>query len=598
MTIDELRELIATLRQTDNDLHHVEAKRAEQDVPRRLWETSSAFSNVAGGGVIILGLDESREFEVVGVADSKKIQQDLASRCSETEPPVRAHIEPHVVDGKTLVVAEVPEIGTDQKPCFYPPAGLTNGAFTRVADGDRKLSSYEVQMLLASRGQPREDERPVPEARVGDLDPELTAGLLERLRTPARGRFRSLDDETALMTVKALVPHGDRLVPSLAGLLALGLYPQQFFASLNVVFTVFPTTRIGEPGPRGERLLDSGRFEGPIPRILRPVLDAVQRNMKRRAIVRGLFREDLWEYPEEAVREALVNALGHRDLSELSRGTSVHVQMFPDRLAVVNPGGLFGPITVDQLGLVGISSRRNQTLMMLLEDVVVPEERRVACENRGTGIGSILATLRQAGMGPPQFENYISTFRATFPNHTLLDEETLRWLARVGGLEMTDSQRMGLALARRGDLLTNDSYRRFTNVDSRVATRELRDLVRQGILEQIGSHRWTTYRIVPEPPEQPTRLVGSLPLSGLVQRHGRSSRTRADRRPAILALLSEYGELSRAEIASRLGIGDSTVRRWLGLLRRDGQIVLTTQVVGSTDARYRLVGSTSSDPGT
>ena len=172
---------------------------------RRLWETLSAFSNVAGGGVIILGLDESREFEITGVADSKKIQQDLASRCSEMEPPVRAVIELHALDGKTLVVAEVPEVGIDQKPCFYPPAGLTNGSFTRVADGDRKLSPYEVQMLLASRGQPREDERPVPEARVEDLDPELVAGLLERLRVPERGRFRTLDDEAALVTVKALV---------------------------------------------------------------------------------------------------------------------------------------------------------------------------------------------------------------------------------------------------------------------------------------------------------------------------------------------------------------------------------------------------------
>jgi ATP-dependent DNA helicase RecG len=95
--------------------------------------------------------------------------------------------------------------------------------------------------------------------------------------------------------------------------------------------------------------------------------------------------------------------------------------------------------------------------MSLLKDAVVPEERRVVCENRGMGIGAILAALRQAGMGPPQFENQISTFRVTFPNHTLLDEETLRWLARSGGFELTDSQRMGLALARHGDLLTNDS---------------------------------------------------------------------------------------------------------------------------------------------
>jgi ATP-dependent DNA helicase RecG len=144
MTTDELLELIELLRQSESDFYHVEAKRAEHGLPRRIWETLSAFSNIPDGGVIIFGLDELNQFDVVGVADPKKMQQDLGSRCAEMDPPVRAVIRPHVIDGKTLIVAEVPEIGLEQKPCYYPPAGLTNGAFVRVADGDRKLSTYEV----------------------------------------------------------------------------------------------------------------------------------------------------------------------------------------------------------------------------------------------------------------------------------------------------------------------------------------------------------------------------------------------------------------------------------------------------------------------
>lgn len=578
MTTDELRELIDGLRQVENDAHHIEAKRAARELPKRIWETLSAFSNVTGGGVIILGLDEGREFDITGVEDARKIQQDLGNRCSEMVPPVRAVIGVHIIDGRSLVVAEVPEVGIDQKPCYYPPAGLTNGAFTRVADRDRKLSSYEVQMLLASHGQPREDERVVAEASLEDLDAELVMGLLQRLRAREGSRFRVLSDEAALATVKAIVPHGDRMAPSLAGLLALGLYPQQFFPSLNVVFTVYPTTKVGESGPRGERLLDSGRFDGPIPRLVRPVLQALQRNMKRRAIVRGLFREDLWEYPEEAIREALVNALGHRDLSDWSHGTSVQVQMFPDRLAITNPGGLYGPVTVDRLGVEGISSRRNQTLMMLLEDTLVPDERRAICENRGTGIGAILAALRQAGMGPPTFQNQIATFQVAFPNHTLLDEETLRWLARSSGFELTDSQRMGLALARHGQTLTNDAYRQFTGIDSRMATRELGDLVRRGLLTQDGSHRWTTYRVVTESPPVEPATPEVVP--------GAARALRANRRPAILRLLEEQGDLSRAEIAAQLGLSDGNTRKWLRLLIEE-HAVEATAPLRSRHARYR-----------
>ena len=221
MTTAELRELIDSLRQFENDILHVEAKRAKRELPKRLWETVSAFSNTPEGGVIVLGLDEAANFDIVGVDDPKKIQQDLASLCSTMEPNVRAVIEPHILDGKVVVVAEVPEVGNDLKPCYYPPASLTNGAFIRgVADGDHKLSSYEVQMLLASRGQPRDDERPVPDASIEDFDAALVAGLLDRLRAPEGSRFRALNDEDALATVKALVRHEDRRVPSPCGMRA------------------------------------------------------------------------------------------------------------------------------------------------------------------------------------------------------------------------------------------------------------------------------------------------------------------------------------------------------------------------------------------
>lgn len=576
MTTAELQALIRSLQDFRTDLLHVEAKRAEAELPKRIWETLSAFSNTPGGGVLVLGLDEASGFPVTGVRNPKKMMQDLASECDRMEPAVRAPIELHQVEGATLVVAEIPEAELGQKPVYYRGAGLTNGAFIRVADGDRRLSQYEVQVMLASRGQPREDESPVPEASIEDLDPELVGGLLERLRRAERSTFRQRTDEGTLRTLKALVPHGEqRWVPSLGGLLALGTYPQQFFPELGVTFVVYPTPNLGEPGPRGERFLDQGRFDGPIPQILEPVLQALQRNMKRRAVVRGLFREDLWEYPETALREALVNAVVHRDLGALARGTPVQVRMFPNRLEIVNPGGLFGPVTVDRLGEEGISSSRNQVLMKLLEDTPVPGRNEVVCENRGSGIGAMLAALRQAGMSPPHFADRIATFQVTFPNHTLLDSETLRWLEAVDAVDLTDSQRMALALLRRGEEVTNASYRQISGLDSRVATRELGDLVQRGLVTQDGTGRWTSYRLASTSP---------------VERPGRSRRRRADRRGEIVALLRQAGELSRAEVAERLGVSDPTAGKWLARLRAEWAIVLTTQSARDPNARYRLAG--------
>ena len=102
---------------------------------------------------IMMKKEESR-FAVAGVKNAAKLQHDLASMCSEMEPPLRAHIQIHGLHGKHVVTAGVPEIPLQQKPYYYPSAGLTNGGFIRVADEDRKLSSYEVQMMLSARVQP------------------------------------------------------------------------------------------------------------------------------------------------------------------------------------------------------------------------------------------------------------------------------------------------------------------------------------------------------------------------------------------------------------------------------------------------------------
>lgn len=274
-----------------------------------------------------------------------------------------------------------------------------------------------------------------------DLDQLDEAGvdaLIARLRTSRPYAFKDLDRLAVLRRAKILVPgnNGEDTV-SLGALLALGTYPQEHLPQLMVTFVHYPT----ESGPRsGERFLDNVTLEGPIPVMVRDTLAAIRRSMSRWAIIGGAGRQDIWEYPETALREAVVNALVHRDLSSGARGTQVQVEMYPDRLVIRNPGGLFGPVTVDSLGEEGISSARNATLIKLLEDVTLPGETRTVCENRGSGIRAMLDALLNSGMSPPQFTDKISSFVVTFPNHNLLSEETINWIHSRGQQRLTDSQ--------------------------------------------------------------------------------------------------------------------------------------------------------------
>jgi predicted HTH transcriptional regulator len=144
---------------------------------------------------------------------------------------------------------------------------------------------------------------------------------------------------------------------SLAGLLALGSYPQEGFPQLMVTFVRYPTVT-GAQSASGERFLDNVALEGPVPVMARDTLAAIRRNMSRRAVIADAGRQDIWEYPETALREAIVNALVHRDLSGSARGTRIQVEMYPDRLVIRNPGGLFGPVTIARELVTQAGTRR------------------------------------------------------------------------------------------------------------------------------------------------------------------------------------------------------------------------------------------------
>lgn len=569
MLDSELAEIVANLRALGTDIADVEVKNSRGGLPKSLRETLSSFSNTRGG-VVILGLDEARGFAPAGIPNPAKIAADLGSMCSsEMEPPLRPLIGIHQFEGEQVVIAEIPELDPAQRPCFYAGAGMTKGSFVRVSDGDRRLSAYEVQVMLSSRGQPRDDEQAVPASSIEGLVPASVDTLVARLRTSRPYAFKDLDRLAVLRRAKVLVPgQGGEDAVSLAGLLALGSYPQETFPQLMVTFVHYPTVT-GAQFASGERFLDNVALEGPIPVMVRDTLAAIRRNMSRRAVIADAGRQDIWEYPETALREAVVNALVHRDLSGSARGTQIQVEMYPDRLVIKNPGGLFGPVTIDSLGEEGISSARNATLIKLLEDVQLPGETRTVCENRGSGIRSMLDSLLTAGMSPPRFEDRISSFIVTFPNHTLLSEETVRWITALGEHGLTDTQCVALAILREEEVLDNRAYRTSTGVDSRVATAELQDLVARELVNQTGTRRWAQYRLSP-------RL--GLRTSG--------TRVRANRRPALLAALGEE-ILSRAELATRTGLNDQTVRRWLTIMREEGSVELVGTSPRSTGARYR-----------
>lgn len=269
--------------------------------------------------------------------------------------------------------------------------------------------------VVGERAWPAHDARLVPDATVDEFDPELLSGFLARERATSSHVLENLTDEDVLLALGAAKRDDAGTVrPTLAGLMALGRHPQGHFPRANIAFTAFW-------GPKsdplaGGRFLDSRTIIGHIPVMVAETLASVRRNMRIASYVVGGSRIDVPEYPEVAVREAVANALMHRDYSPEALGSQVQVNMFADRIEIISPGGLYGMVTVDNIGTYGPSSSRNQFLSRILESVPYPEgypERGFVVENKGTGIARIQGSLRNQGMCPAHLQAGPSHFRLT-----------------------------------------------------------------------------------------------------------------------------------------------------------------------------------------
>ena len=422
-SVRALAETLARLRALGKDTHAVEVKSSVPKLPRSVVETLSAFAN-GNGGLLVLGLDERAGHSPVQGFRASQVRDSLAGACADKmHPPLRPEIHIVPVDGALVVAARIDPLRPIDKPCYVKDRGVYQGSYIRTGDGDRRMANYEVDRLREEHRQPKWDEELVDEARVADLDPLLVEGVLVRQRLLRPQLSASGSGEEVLQRLRVVRKDATgELRPSLAGLLALGAFPQEFFPRLTVTFAVYPGASKATVIEGRERLLDSRTLSGPVPLLVRDAVAAVARNMRVGAIVERAFRRDVPDYPLPAVREAVTNALMHRDYSDLAKGTQVQLNMYVDRLEVLNPGGLYGTVTIDSLGKPGVSSARNQRLTSLLEEVPFPDGGMVA-ENRGTGYATIAAELDRALMPPPVPRDEIAGFSLTFHRRRLTHDE-------------------------------------------------------------------------------------------------------------------------------------------------------------------------------
>jgi len=369
------------MRATDLDilLHEGEGSMLEykESFSSSLARELVAFANSAGGKILIGVRDDGT---VAGVHDSNGLRakvQDIARNC---DPPVKVLVEPL---GKVVVV--------HVRESENKPVQCREGFFWRQGAASQKLSRDEIRDFFRSEGSVRFDLAVCPKFRhPRDFDRGKYDAWVKESGITRKGRV-----EDVLVNIEAAERAAGRLVLRNAGVLFFARDVRHFFPQAYV-------TCLLAKGREKADILDRKDFCGGVVSDIEESLRFIERNTRTAYRIEKLRREEVPEYPMRALREAITNAVMHRDYFEA--GANVFVEIYDDRIEVSNPGGLPKGLTPAELGTRSV--RRNPLIADLLHRIAF-------IEKAGTGIRRMREDAKKNGCPEPTF-GANGFFTATF----------------------------------------------------------------------------------------------------------------------------------------------------------------------------------------
>ena len=359
-----------------------------------------AFANT-NDGVILIGVQD--DGQVCGVeGDPRRVEERLMGLCRvNCAPPLTPTVEVVHFEDKPVLVVQVRE---DWRRKPYRAKGM---CYVRAGSTSRRATQDEEYRLAQEAGRIIFDQSPIAKATFADLDQaKLRRYLSTRLPNALEANGRTIAQFIEHADLPFVVRHDDTLTPTLGGLLLFGQQPQRFLPQAYLSAARFAGNDIDVSA------LDRVTLRGTLDELIEQGLAFVQRNMRVASLLqdeRLPYRTDVPEYPLRAAREAITNAVVHRDYSYTGR--DVVLRMFDDRLEIVSPGGLLPELTPDDLG-TGKFASRNPTLAQAMREMGL-------AERFGTGVRLMRREMETNGSTPPIFTTEPDTFAVTLPAREL-----------------------------------------------------------------------------------------------------------------------------------------------------------------------------------
>jgi ATP-dependent DNA helicase RecG len=435
--------------------------RLESASAPRLAEALVAFAN-AGGGTLLVGVNP-RTGRPQGLGDPERALDRALEAALSADPPLILPL-PRLVDigDRTVLVVSVPP--------GLPHVYSFKGRYL-VRDGtrNRALGPRQLRRLMMERGATRFESSVPDGAQMDDLNASRVDHYLA-----AASAMPASNAEEVLLQRGCLAPTDAGARPTYAGLLLFGREPQRWVRSSEILVARYAGISMGDRFIKEE-------IRGALPEQIRQAEAFVADNVRRGVRLSGLERIEETQYPLDAVREAIVNAVAHRDYQ--IRGDEIRIFLFRDRIEIYSPGRLPGHVTLDNLARERFS--RNEVVVQVLSDMGF-------IERLGYGIDRMMRLMADAGLPSPLFEETAGGFRVTLRGKDLIESEDdpARW-RHVG---LSERQEQAVAYLAQHGRITNREYQELCpDVSAETIRRDLADLVRRGLLLKIGDKRATYY---------------------------------------------------------------------------------------------------------
>ena len=433
----------------------------KENFDQEVIETAVAFANT-NGGIIFIGVSDRGDIN--GITVGKETLRDVSNRIAQaTEPRVIVDVESVDVVEKSVLVVHIAEAS-------IKPVSVRGRCYKRVGNSNRVMSPQEIaQMYLNATGQSW-DQLLVTRAGIDDIDEKKVEWYLTRRETTRNvAKPQDMSQTALLRNIDGL---SDEDIPTHAGILFFSKYPQRFFQNAQLRVVRFKGISVTHP------VINRLDCSGALWEMVDAAEEFIRKNIRLLSLrtSRSFQRDDKFEYPLAALREAIINALIHRNYQKHS---DVRVFIFDNRVEIINPGTFPEGVSPD----TPVHEPVNPILSRFMYDIGF-------IERYGSGIRMMKRLSAEWGNKEPRYEFH--PLQTTIIFDSPIQESTFVEIDDISA-QLNERQKNAFSYVQRHGQITRKEYIEINHVSVRIAYEELKDLTNKGLLHVVGKGRGTKY---------------------------------------------------------------------------------------------------------